>query len=120
MHGSIFSQRRSGSDSEQGVDGWLLYDFRKSNVLAERVLAGQKNSRRWAYFIPQEGTPRKLVHRIETGVLDGLPGEKGFISSGVSSKRDGGAGGGQQKNRHGIRSGMVTLIFRVSMAGPLN
>ncbi len=62
---------------EQGVDGWLLYDFRKSNVLAERVLGlDKKTSRRWAYFIPQEGTPRKLVHRIETGVLDGLPGEK--------------------------------------------
>ncbi|ODA34938.1 M24 family metallopeptidase [Planctopirus hydrillae] len=62
---------------EQGVDGWLLYDFRKSNVLAERVLGlDKKTSRRWAYLIPKEGTPRKLVHRIETGVLDGLPGEK--------------------------------------------
>ncbi|ADG66183.1 peptidase M24 [Planctopirus limnophila DSM 3776] len=62
---------------EQGVDGWLLYDFRKSNVLAERVLGlDKKTSRRWAYFIPKEGTPRKLVHRIETGVLDALPGDK--------------------------------------------
>jgi len=33
-------------------------------------------SRRWFYFIPAEGEPGKLVHRIESGSLDGLPGEK--------------------------------------------
>lgn len=31
-------------------------------------------SRRWYYFIPAHGEPRKLVHRIESGALDGLPG----------------------------------------------
>lgn len=61
----------------QGLDGWLLYDFRKLNVLAERVLGlDKKTSRRWAYFIPQSGTPKKLVHRIEMGTLDTLPGDK--------------------------------------------
>ena len=61
------------------LDGWLLYDFRGSNVLAERVLgiAPEKvGSRRYAYFIPPTGQPRKLVHRIEMGALDHLPGEK--------------------------------------------
>jgi Xaa-Pro dipeptidase len=33
-------------------------------------------TRRWLYLIPAEGQPRKLVHRIEAGVLDHLPGEK--------------------------------------------
>jgi len=33
-------------------------------------------SRRFAYCVPAEGPPRKLVHRIERGVLDHLPGEK--------------------------------------------
>ncbi|MGP0063812.1 MAG: M24 family metallopeptidase [Isosphaeraceae bacterium] len=64
--------------SEFGLDGWLLYDFRGSNVLARRVLGlDQKpGSRRIFYFIPVQGGPQKLVHRIETGALDELPGGK--------------------------------------------
>jgi Xaa-Pro aminopeptidase len=64
---------------EQGVEGWLLYDFRGSNMLARRVLgfpADAHMTRRWFYYIPVQGTPRKLVHRIEAGVLDALPGDK--------------------------------------------
>lgn len=63
----------------QAIDGWLLYDFRGSNILARRILQfaeGSMGSRRCAYFIPATGTPRKLVHRIESGALDHLPGEK--------------------------------------------
>ncbi len=62
-----------------GLDGWLLAEFRGSNVLARRVLGldGKPlTSRRLFYAIPAEGPPRKLVHRIEPGVLDHLPGEK--------------------------------------------
>ena len=61
------------------VDAWLLYDFRASNVLARRVLGypdGAAGSRRWFYCIPAKGEPQKLVHRIESGALDHLPGEK--------------------------------------------
>lgn len=60
------------------LDGWLLYDFRASNILALRVLGIDPNdvgSRRFFYFIPAEGTPQKLVHRIETKALDHLPGD---------------------------------------------
>ena len=63
----------------QNLDGWLLYDFRGSNILARRILQfaeGTMGSRRCIYFIPATGTPRKLVHRIESGALDHLPGEK--------------------------------------------
>ena len=62
---------------EFGLDGWLLYDFRNSNLLARRVLGfteGSMSSRRWFYFIPAEGEPKKLVHRIEASALDHLPG----------------------------------------------
>ncbi len=61
------------------VDGWLLYDFRASNPLARRILGmdGWKpGSRRFFYLIPAEGKPTKLVHAIETGALDHLPGSK--------------------------------------------
>lgn len=63
----------------ENLDGWLLYDFRGLNVLARRVLgfpADAHASRRWFYYIPAHGTPRKLVHRIESAVLDAYPGEK--------------------------------------------
>ncbi len=62
-----------------GIDGWLLYDFRGSNVLARRVLdldPRVTGTRRFFYLIPADGEPRKLVHRIETSALDHLPGEK--------------------------------------------
>ena len=61
------------------LDGWLLYDFRGSNILARRILdLGEQptGSRRFFYCIPATGMPRKLVHRIEQGALDHLPGEK--------------------------------------------
>jgi Xaa-Pro dipeptidase len=61
------------------LDGWLLYDFRASNILARRILQfpdGPTGSRRWMYFIPADGPPKKLVHRIETGALDHLPGDR--------------------------------------------
>ena len=59
-------------------DGWLLCDFRGSNLLARRVLDiadNRKSSRRWAYYIPASGEPRKLEHRIEPGMLAHLPGK---------------------------------------------
>ncbi len=65
--------------NESGVDGWLLCDFRASNILACRVLGLPEElsaSRRWFYFIPASGEPRKLVHRIEMATLDHLPGDK--------------------------------------------
>lgn len=64
---------------EFGFDGWLLYDFRGLNILALRILGippEQTGSRRFFYFIPRQGQPRKLVHRIEMAALDHLPGEK--------------------------------------------
>jgi Xaa-Pro dipeptidase len=64
---------------EDGLDGWLLYDFRGLNVLARRILempAEQMLSRRWFYFIPAHGEPRKLAHRIEQASLDHVPGSK--------------------------------------------
>src|SRR5262249_26483125 len=62
-----------------GLDGWLLYDFRGSNLLARRGFGldlKPPGTRRLCHFVPAHGTPRKLVHRIETAALDDLPGEK--------------------------------------------
>ena len=62
-----------------GLDGWLFYDFHHRDPIAARVLGlngGGIGSRRWFYLIPSRGTPRKLVHRIEAGALDSLPGQR--------------------------------------------
>jgi Xaa-Pro aminopeptidase len=61
-----------------GVDGWLLYDFHGSNPIAVKLagLTGKHTTRRWYYFIPASGTPKKVVHAIEPSVLDALPGAK--------------------------------------------
>jgi Xaa-Pro dipeptidase len=61
------------------ADGWLLYDFHGSNPIARQIAglsgASKMTTRRWYYFIPAAGTPRKLVHAIEAGTLDALPGD---------------------------------------------
>ncbi len=60
------------------LSGWLFYDFRGSDPLGHRIL-GLKQvhaTRRWFYYIPASGEPRKLCHAIEPGSLDALPGEK--------------------------------------------
>lgn len=64
---------------EAKLDGWLFYDFRGSDPLAYRILKLDQRgitTRRWFYFIPATGEPVKLVHSIERGKLDQLPGRK--------------------------------------------
>jgi Xaa-Pro aminopeptidase len=69
---------------EAGFDGWLFYDHHHRDPIAAHILGLDEKAhitRRWYYFIPAEGDPRKLVHRIEQGRLDSLPGAKGLYSS---------------------------------------
>jgi Xaa-Pro dipeptidase len=69
---------------EAGHDGWLFYDHHHRDPIGERILGLDPKAhitRRWYYFVPAEGEPRKLVHRIEQGRLDSLPGSKGLYSS---------------------------------------
>jgi len=59
------------------LDGWLFYDFRGRDPIAQRILElppGMR-TRRWFYFVPVKGTPKKLVHKIEAGALADLPGQ---------------------------------------------
>src|SRR5215467_8490486 len=69
---------------EEGLDGWLLYDFHGSNPIARRLAgldgAGKMTTRRWYYVIPAQGEPKKLVNAIEPFNLDHLPGSKTVYS----------------------------------------
>jgi Xaa-Pro dipeptidase len=64
------------------LDGWLFYDFRGRDPIAQGILQlppGMR-TRRWYYFVPTKGTPRKLVHKIETESLAALPGDTLFYA----------------------------------------
>ncbi|MDE3111288.1 MAG: aminopeptidase P family protein [Acidobacteriota bacterium] len=66
------------------MDGWLFYDHHHRDPIAAHVLGLSHSgmaTRRWFYFIPQKGEPRKLVHRIERSALDSLPGRQSEYSS---------------------------------------
>jgi Xaa-Pro aminopeptidase len=69
---------------EAGFDGWLFYDHHHRDPIGGQVLGLDEKvmtTRRWYYFVPAVGEPRKLVHRIEQGRLDTLPGTKVQYSS---------------------------------------
>ena len=69
---------------DASLDGWLFYDHHHRDPVGESILGLDPKAhitRRWYYFIPVTGEPRKLMHRIEQGRLDSLPGSKGLYSS---------------------------------------
>ncbi len=63
---------------EEGLDGWLFFDHHVRDLLSYRVLgldpAGHY-TRRWYYYIPAEGEPTGLLHRVEPHSLAALPGK---------------------------------------------
>src|SRR6266699_5390694 len=64
---------------DEKLDGWLFYDFRKSNPVAYQVLSLPFDAfytRRWFYFIPAQGSPTALVSAVEAHVLGELPGNR--------------------------------------------
>lgn len=60
------------------MDGWLFYDFHNRDHLAYKILGleNKHTTRRWFYFIPAKGEPKKLVSAVESTKLDSLPGKK--------------------------------------------
>ncbi len=69
---------------ERNIDAWLFYDHHHRDPIAYRVLGipdGLMVTRRWYYVIPAHGEPVKLVHKIEAGHLDSLPGSKHLYSA---------------------------------------
>ena len=76
---------------DQQLDGWLFYDHHHRDPIAYRILGLDTQmfvSRRWYYFVPANGEPQKLVHRIESGKLDALLGTKHQYSSWQELERE--------------------------------
>jgi Xaa-Pro dipeptidase len=77
--------------SSAGVDAWLFFDHHRRDPLAYRVLdlpSDLHPTRRWYYLIRATDDPQKLVHRIESGTLDTLPGVKRVYSSWSEQQRE--------------------------------
>jgi Xaa-Pro aminopeptidase len=54
--------------AEAGVDGWLLYDNRGINPIAQAMFRAQGlASRRMVAWVPRNGTPVAITHAIEPG-----------------------------------------------------
>jgi Xaa-Pro dipeptidase len=65
--------------ADAGLDGWLFYDFRRSDPIAYRVLGLDPRgitTRRWFCYVPAAGTPRALVSAVESHRLDALEVER--------------------------------------------
>jgi len=74
---------------QEVLDGWLFFDHHRRDPLAYRILsipAEVEATRRWYYFVPSESEPRKLVHQIEKGALDTLPGQRQVYSNWVDQR----------------------------------
>jgi Xaa-Pro dipeptidase len=58
-----------------GLDGWLLFDFHGLNPVASRVLdLSGMNTRRLFVLLPREGEPVAVAHKIELQGLENFPG----------------------------------------------
>ena len=82
------------------LDGWLFYDFRGRDPIAQRILdlpEGMR-TRRWFYFVPAKGTPKKLVHKIEAQSLAALTGDTLFYAGQDELRKNVGKMLGRAKN----------------------
>ncbi len=73
-----------------GIDGWLLYDFRGSNLLARRILdLDQKpvTTRRFFYLVPAQGRRASwsIASRPACSII--CPARRRSTCAGKSSKR---------------------------------
>lgn len=71
-----------------GLDGWLLYDFRGSNPIAGGLLGLPTLSRRYFVYLPAEGEPIALTHRIEQQSWQGWIGENRIYLGWESFERE--------------------------------
>lgn len=63
---------------EENLDGWLLSNVFHRDEIADLILGvprDKTNTRPWICILSPDRPPLKIVHRIEAGILDHVPGE---------------------------------------------
>lgn len=58
---------------DEGLDGWLLYEFHGLNPIAAKMLGLGKTTRRGFVLIPDSGDPVALIHAIEASAWRSWP-----------------------------------------------
>jgi len=61
---------------EQGLGGWLLYEFHHNNPVSVALLGLEKTTRRAFVLIPAEGEPVAMIHAIEASSWRHWPFER--------------------------------------------
>lgn len=68
--------------ASQAIDGWLLYDFRGSNPVFQRVVGREAaTTRRNLLWMPREGAPVLLAHGLDKQLFEGVPFERVVYTS---------------------------------------
>src|ERR1700730_15344309 len=82
------------------IDGWLFYDFRGRDPIAQHILdlPAAMRTRRSFYLIHGKRWPNKLVHKIESESLAALPGETAYYVGQDELRRNVGKILGRAKN----------------------
>ncbi len=57
-----------------GAEGWLLFDFRGTNPIALRMLGAKPGTRRLFVYLPKNGPPIAVGHKIELQQFEEFPG----------------------------------------------
>jgi Xaa-Pro aminopeptidase len=74
-------ERIRGELRALGIDGWLLFNFLGSNPVAGGLLGLPAMTRRYFVYLPAEGVPVAITHRIEQQPWETWIGEKRQYSS---------------------------------------
>jgi Xaa-Pro dipeptidase len=72
-------RKASEAIREEGLNGWLFLNFQHRDRIADLALGipGEAvNTRPWVYLLLPGGGAVKIVHAIESSILDHLPGDK--------------------------------------------
>jgi Xaa-Pro aminopeptidase len=70
--------------ADYDIDGWLIYDYRRSNPIAHRILGLRTDShvtRRFALWIPRQGSAVLIASAVETHLFEHLPFERRIYRS---------------------------------------
>ena len=70
-------QRLFEAIRDEGLAGWLVCNSHHRDEIADLVLGVTRertNTRPWVCLLPAAGEPVKVVHAMEAGILDGVPG----------------------------------------------
>jgi Xaa-Pro dipeptidase len=76
---------------EEGLDGWLFLNFQHRDKIADLALGVPEqavNTRTWVYLLLAGGDAVKIVHAIESSILDHLPGDRRVYVSRVELERE--------------------------------